>query len=519
MTACGTLCGVTLQARRGGPRSRARMLAIDLGAESGRAVVGMFDGDRLDLQEVHRFPNHPVHLGRTLVWDLPALVREVLASIRVAGAARTVHSLGIDGWGVDFGLLDDGDRLLGMPVHYRDQRTEGAVEIVDALVPRAELFAITGSHVHPMNTLYQLTAMARDADPALPLARTLLMIPDLVEHYLTGSRITERTNATTTQCYDITARTWAVGLLDRLGLPGHLLPPVVEPGTSLGRLLPAVADDVGGARLRVIAPATHDTASAVAAIPLDRPASTAWISSGTWSLVGLEVGAPVLHADAFAANVTNEAGLGGRTLLQRSVTGLWLVQQCRRALARAGMDVDHRTLESLAARAPSGTAFVDPDDERFFGPGDLPRAVRGYCRETGQPEPPDAGTMIRVLLESLALTYASSIRVLERVTDQPVDTIHVVGGGARNELLCQLTADAAGLPVRAGPVEAAAIGNVFAQAMVAGLIGSLDEAREVARRSAIVRTYEPAGDWSQQRARFARLTGRATPPADLRART
>lgn len=493
------------------------MVAIDLGAESGRAIVGMFDGNRLDLQEVHRFANQPVQLGSRLVWDLPAIVREVVGGIRLAGTAGPLHSVGVDGWGVDFGLLDRADRLLGMPVHYRDRRTEGAVELVDAAVAREELFALTGAHVHPMNTLYQLVAMRRDGDPTLPLAGTLLLIPDLVLHFLSGSRVTERTNATTTQCYDINGNRWAHGLLDRLGVPPSLLPEIVDPGTVLGRLLPGVADEVGGSRMRVIAPATHDTASAVAALPIDRPTSTAWISSGTWSLVGLEVDAPVLDATALAANVTNEAGMGGRTLLQRSVTGLWLVQQCRRALARAGMDVDHRTLEGLAARAPSGTAFIDPDDERFFGPGDLPRSVRGYCRETGQPEPSDAGTMVRVLLESLALSYAGSIRVLERVTGEPIDTIHVVGGGARNALLCQLTADAAGLPVRAGPVEAAATGNILSQAMAAGLIGSLDEARAVARRSAFVRTFEPARDWAEQRTRFAALTGRAVDhPGTLR---
>jgi rhamnulokinase len=486
-----------------------RMLALDLGAETGRAIVGVFDGERLRVQEIHRFANEPVRLGSNLVWDFPRLFHEVLVGIGRAAAGRQLDSVGVDAWGVDFGLLDADDRMIGLPIHYRDRRTEGAISAVDALVSRADLFAQTGTQVLPVNTLYQLVAMVRSRDPSLREARTLLMIPDLVLRFLSGSVVTELTNATTTQCFDISRLDWSRELLARLEVPDRILPPVVPPGTVLGSLLPSVADETGGSRTMVVAPATHDTASAVAAIPLDRPATTVWISSGTWSLVGLEVDRPFLNEPALHANLTNEGGLGGRILLQKSVTGLWLVQECRRALVRAGMDVDHRTLERLARLAPGGTAFVDPDDERFFRPGALPQAVRSYCRDTGQPEPSDAGTMVRVLLESLALKYAWSIRLLERVTGQTIERIHIVGGGAQNELLCQLTADASGLPVMAGPIEAAAIGNLLSQATAAGRIATLDEAREVVRRSFSVRSFEPIEDWIEVRERFARVATRA----------
>ena len=487
-----------------------RMLAVDLGAETGRAIVGTFDGERLSVQEIHRFANEPVRLGSSLVWDFPRLFHETLTAVGRAAAGGQLHSVGIDAWGVDFGLLDANDRMIGLPIHYRDQRTEGAIRAVDERVSRADLFAQTGTQVHPINTLYQLVAMVRAGDPALREARTLLMIPDLVLRFLSGSVVVESTNATTTQCLDISTGDWAHGLLAKLGLPDQILPPVIPPGTVLGPLLPSVADETGASRTMVVAPATHDTAAAVAAIPLDRPGTTVWISSGTWSLVGLEVDRPFLNPAALEANLTNEGGLGGRILLQKSVTGLWLVQECRRALARAGMDVDHRTLEGLARSAPGGTAFVDPDDERFFRPGDLPQAVRAYCRETGQSEPSDAGTMIRVLLESLALKYAWSIRLLERVTGQTIDRIHVVGGGAQNELLCQLTADASGLPVMAGPIEAAAIGNLLSQATAAGRIANLEEARELVRRSFLVQSHEQICDWTEVRERYARVATRTT---------
>jgi rhamnulokinase len=487
---------------------RQRMLALDLGAESGRAIVGGFDGQRLAIEEIARFANEPVALDGTLVWDFPRLFRESLAAIRRANASGQLASIGVDAWGVDFGLLDAHDHLIAMPVHYRDARTAGLVEAAQEIVPARQIYAATGTQFLPVNTLYQLLALARARDPGLEQARTLLLIPDLMLRFLAGTGVGERTNATTTQCFDVLRGAWARDLLEKLGLPSRLFPPVVAPATVLGQLLPAVADDVGAGRARVVAPATHDTASAVAGTPIVTDAA-AWISLGTWALVGVEIERPILDAPAFELNLSNEAGLGS-VLLLRNLTGLWLLQECRRAMARAGMDVDHGTLMRLAREAPAGTAFIDPDDQRFFRPGDLPEAVRAFCRATGQPEPADAGTILRVLVESLSLKFAWAIRLLERVSGRPVEVIHVVGGGARNELLCQLTANATGVPIEAGPVEAAAIGNIIGQALATGELSSPAEGRELVRRSFSRRTFEPQGDWSAWRARFAALLGFGT---------
>lgn len=481
------------------------MLAVDLGAESGRGILGSFDGERLVLEEIHRFANEPVRLGHALVWDFPCLYRETLASIRRGASSGPLASIGVDAWGVDFGLLDERDNLLGLPVHYRDARTDGFVEAARARVPAERIFGATGTQAMAMNTVYQLMSMVAGDAPILRQARTLLTIPNLVLHFLSGSAVMEYTSATTTGCYDIVGRAWAHDLLEDLGVPDALFPPVVAPGTVLGGLLGHVADDVGAGRASIIAPATHDTASAVAATPLAPAGGTAFISSGTWSLLGVEVGRPILDSSAMEANLTNEGGLGDETLLIRSLTGTWLLQECRRALARAGMELDHATLLSLGRDAPKRTAFIDPDDARLFRPTDLPAAVRSMCHDTGQPPPTDGGTLVRVLLESLALKYAWTIRQLEAVTGRAIDALHVVGGGARNDLLCQLTSDAAGLPVSSGPIEAAATGNLLGQAMAAGQIGSLVEAREVVRRSFTVRTYEPRSDRSGDRERFARV--------------
>lgn len=482
-------------------RAATRMVALDLGAESGRAVVGTFDGERLATEEVARFANEPVELGGTLVWDFPRLFREALRAIRRAAATGPIATIGVDAWGVDFGLLDAHDRLISMPVHYRDTRTAGLIEAAQAVVPPSELYAATGTQFLAVNTLYQLLSMVNVGDPALEQARTLLLIPDLLLRFLTGSCVSERTNATTTQCFDLGRGEWAVEILDRLGIPHRLMPPVVAPATILGALLPAVSDDVGAGRAKVVAPATHDTASAVAATPIRPDTAAAWISSGTWSVVGVEVARPILGSPAFELNISNEDGLGS-SLLLKNLTGLWLIQECRRAMRRAGMDVDHASLMRLAETAPAGTAFVDPDDGRFFRPGDLPESIRAFCRTSGQREPDDAGTILRILVESLALKFAWAIERLERVTGRPVDVIHVVGGGVRNELLCQLTANATGVLVEAGPVEAAAIGNLIGQAVAAGQIASPAEGRELVRRSFPRRAYEPREDWSDQRSRF-----------------
>ena len=487
-----------------------RLIAVDLGAESGRAVVGTFDGGRLALDVVHRFPNVPVTLAGTLHWDFLRLFGDVAAGLRRAAGGGPVASVGVDTWGVDFGLLDERGRLLGNPVHYRDARTAGMPEAAFATVPRDEIYRATGIQFMSINTLYQLLAMVRAGDPMLRQADRLLMTGDLFAHFLCGSSVAEYTNASTSQCLDPYTRDWARPLLERLDIPTGFLPEIVQPGTVLGPLLPDVAGAAGLAGTRVVAPGSHDTASAVVGAPLAGP-TTAFLSSGTWSLLGLETAAPIVSDVTLAANLTNEGGVADTIRLLRNVMGLWLIQESRRALWPAVEGPSYEQLAGLAEAAPAFTAFIDPDDERFLRPGDLPARVRAFCRETGQPEPGDTGTLMRVLLESLALRYGRAIEELAAASGHPIDAIHIVGGGSNHRLLCHLTASATGLPVRAGPSEATAIGNIAVQAIAAGELGSVAEARELVARSFRMTTYEPAGDWAEARARFAALVGGAAP--------
>jgi rhamnulokinase len=483
----------------------ATLAAVDLGAQSGRVAVGRFDGERLSVTEVHRFDNVPVRIGRTLHWDVLRLYRDALDGLRAAGReAGRVDAVAVDSWAIDFGLLDRGGRLLQNPAHYRDGRRARAMEGVVRRVPARELYERTGIQLMPINTLFELGAMAADGDPALGVADTLLLIPDLIHYWLCGARSSEFTNATTTQCFDPRAGAWAIDLLERLDVPAGIFPEVVRPGTRLGRLSHQVAEDTRLDGTEVIAAATHDTGSAVAAIPL-RGSASAYISAGTWSLVGVEVREPLITDAAFAANLTNEGGVGGTFRLLRNVTGLWLVQECRRAWALEGHDYSFHQLVALAKEAPPLRSFVEPNDPAFADPGDMPARVRAFCAHTGQPEPVGPGAVVRCILESLALKHAQTVELLAAVTGAAPDVIHVVGGGARNELLCRWTADAAGLPVVCGPEEATLLGNLLVQAIALGEIGSLADAREIVAASFGTTTYEPevTAAWHEARARFA----------------
>jgi rhamnulokinase len=465
--------------------------AVDLGAQSGRVAVGRFDGERLRVTEVHRFGNTPVRTRGTLHWDILRLYHEVLEGLRAAGR---VDSVAVDSWAVDFGLLDRNGRLLQNPVHYRDGRRARAMEDVLERVPARELYERTGIQLIPINTIFELGAMAAENDAALAAADTLLLIPDLVHYWLCGARTSELTNATTTQCFDPRRGAWAGDLLERLDVPSRLLPEVVQPGTALGRFEDA----------KVVAVATHDTGSAVAAVPFRAPGSV-FVSAGTWSLVGVEVHEPVITDAAFAANLTNEGGVGGTFRLLRNVTGLWLVHECRRTWALEGHDYSFDQLVVLAQQAPALRSFVEPNDPAFAEPGDMPARVRAFCAHTGQPEPVEPGAVVRCILESLALKHAQTIDLLASVTGVSPREIHVVGGGARNELLCRWTADASGLPVHAGPEEATLLGNVLVQAMSLGELASLAQAREVVAASFAPVTYEPyeTEAWHEARDRFA----------------
>jgi rhamnulokinase len=493
----------------------ATLAACDLGAQSGRVAVGRFDGERLGVTEVHRFPNVPVRVRHTINWDILRVYRDVLDGLRAAAReAGRVDSVAVDSWGVDFALVDAKGRLVQNPVHYRDARRARAMDDVLSHVPARELYDRTGIQLMPINTVFELGAMAAEADPALDGAKTMLLIPDLVHYWLCGATTSELTNATTTQCFDPHTGGWAVDLLERLDVPTRLLPDVVQPGTPLAPLSASVEEETGLAGADVVAVATHDTGSAVAAIPFRRSDSV-FISVGTWSLVGLEIKQPVITDAAFAANLTNEGGVGGTFRLLRNVTGLWLMHECRRVWAEGGHEYSFDQLVALAKDAPALQSFIDPNDAAFDGPGDMPARVRAFCAHTGQPEPVDPGAVVRCILESLALKHAQTIDLLASVTGTSPQEIHVVGGGARNELLCRWTAAAAGLEVLAGPEEATLLGNLVVQAMALGEIASLAEAREVIRASFVPTAYEPeeAPSWQEARERFAAV---ALPTLEVR---
>ena len=484
-----------------------RLLATDVGAESGRTVVGSFDGERLGLQEVHRFPNRPVDVAGTLHWDVLRLYSDMLDGIRAAGR---VASVGVDTWGVDFGLLDRSGRLLGNPVHYRDRRTEGMLEEAFSRVPREEIYARTGIQFLPINTLYQLLALVVAGEPQLASADRLLTMPALLAYWLTGTAADEFTDATTTQCFDPGANAWAWDLVERLAIPSRIFGEVVEPGTDLGQ----VRSGLGLGSIRVVAPGSHDTASAVAAVPFESGRPAAYVSSGTWSLVGLEVERPIINEAALAANLTNEGGVAGTFRLLKNVMGLWLLQECRRAWADSGTDLSYEDLIRRAEAVRPFAACIDPDDDRLLRPGDMPARIAALSAENGQTLPAEPGVIARCVLESLALKYRWTIEQLEHVSGLEVGVIHIVGGGALNRLLCQMVADACGRPVVAGPVEATAAGNLLVQAMALGLLRSLGEGRELVRRSLAIGRYEPGAtegwDDAWQRFHTAQLSSAAS---------
>ena len=485
----------------------ATMLAVDLGAQSGRVALGHLDGEHLTVRELHRFENVPVSARGVLQWDVLRLFGEILDGLRAARReGARVDSVGVDSWAVDFGLLDRTGHLLGNPVHYRDPRRAAAAAGVLAVVPARALYERTGVQPQPINTLNELAAMGAAQDPVLEVAETLLLIPDLMHYWLGGRPVAEQTNATTTQCFDPREGSWAVDLLEQVGVPTGLLPEVVPPGTSLGALSADVAADTG-LDAAVVAPATHDTASAVAAVPFRDPRS-AYISAGTWSVVGVELDRPLIDDRAFSANLTNEGGVAGSVRLLRNVTGLWLLHECRRAWAQEGRAYAFGELVARALDAPPLRFLIDPDDPRFSLPGDMPRRIREYCAGTGQDVPEDTAQIVRCVLESLALAHARAISLLAETTGAAPAEVHVVGGGARNELLCGWTANAAELPVAAGPVEAAVVGNLSVQAIALGELGSVDEARRLVRDSfePTVHEPEPSSAWAEARGRFHDLT-------------
>jgi rhamnulokinase len=469
-----------------------RFLAIDLGAESGRAMLGSLEDGRLALEELHRFPNTPVRLPTGLYWDTLRLFHEIRHSLAICGRERKIalDGIGVDTWGVDFALLGADGALVDNPRHYRDARNnQSAMEKTFALTPREEIFAQTGIQFMPINTLFQLHAMQLAQSPGLGIAKTLLFTPDLFSYWLTGIMRAEVSIASTSQFYNPAKKDWATDLLQKLGIPTSMLPEIVPSGTRLGTLLPEVAEASGlSPDTPVFATASHDTASAVAAVPAEG-ADWGYISSGTWSLMGVELYAPVINENSAVLNFTNEVGAGGKIRLLKNIAGLWLLQECRRAWALAGRESSYAELVELAAAAPRCGETIDPD--AFLQPGHMPEQIAEHCRMRGLKAPDQPGGMVRLILESLAASYRQVLGNLETLTGRRISRIHIVGGGSRNDLLNQLAANAMDRTVIAGPAEATAAGNVLVQAIGAGIVSGVSEAREIVRRSFQIQIHEP----------------------------
>jgi rhamnulokinase len=488
-------------------------LAFDLGAESGRAILATLDGQKLSLEEKHRFSNPNGKITGQYQWNLLAQWEELKTGLRnaQAGLNGSLAGIGVDTWGVDFGLLTASGELLGNPVMYRDPRTDGMMDRAFAKVPREKLFEATGIQFMQLNTLFQLLAMKEQKSKLLESAQTLLFMPDLFNFLLCGSRKSELSIASTSQMYDPRKRRWATEVLEQLGLPTNILPQIVASGTVLGDLLPDVAAECGAKPAPVIAPGCHDTASAVAAVPATDSTDYCYISSGTWSLMGVELKEPIVSAKALAYNYTNEMGVGPSVRFLKNIMGLWLVQECRRYWQKEGNDHGYTELTQMAARAGAFGPVIDPAHAPFLKMGEMIPKIDQFCAKTKQRTPGTRGEYVRCCLESLALTYRRTIEGLEDILGRKIKVIHIVGGGTRNELLNQMTADACGRPVIAGPVEATAIGNVLVQAMAVGRVKSLADARQIVRENFDVKRFEPqdAGKWDAAYQRYMGIVDRA----------
>ena len=482
------------------------LLGFDFGASSGRAMLGQFDGERIRLTEIHRFSNDPVTINGRMIWDVQRFFFEMKQALtKAAKEGIRLDSIGIDTWGVDFGLLSRDGHLAGIPVHYRDKRTDEIMPKAFEIMSKEEIFRRTGLAFIQFNTLFQLYAMKHQQDPVWDIADKLLMIPDLLAYFLTGKMVTEYTIASTSQLIDPNTRDWAWDLIDAFGIPRSLFTKIEQPGAMRGTLLPDIAAETGVGEVPVIAVCGHDTASAVAAVPA-KGDNFAYISSGTWSLLGTEIRTPMCERAVLEANYTNEGGVDGTTRLLKNIMGLWILQECKREWDRREDAVDFDTLDRMASEAPPFLAILDVDDPCFLQPGGMPARVQAYCERTGQSVPKGRGQIIRVILESLALKYRWSVERLEKdLLGHPVDALNIVGGGSKNLMLNQYTANALRKPVIAGPSEGTVIGNLLVQAMALGAIGSVAELREVVSRSFPTITYQPQGDGEDWKAAYERF--------------
>jgi rhamnulokinase len=484
-------------------------LAFDLGAESGRAILGRLENGRILTRELSRFPNVPVHVRGHLHWNVDSLFEEIKKGMAasLAEAGTQPESLAVDTWGVDFGLLNPDGTLLGLPYAYRDARTRGVMEEFFELLPRNEIYERTGIQFLPFNTLFQLFAAIKKDPDMIGQAGTLLFMPDLFSFLLTGKKANEFTIASTSQLLDPRTRAWDETLLSVLGIPLRIMQQIVFPGTLLGALSASVSRETGLHTTPVIATASHDTAAAIAAVPASGE-DWAYISSGTWSLMGVELDFPLINAEVLSANFTNEGGIAGSIRFLKNIAGLWLLQQCRKEWS-SGRTLSYHELTRLAGEASPFGAFVDPDCPDFMNPPSMVEAIRSFCLGTGQKPPRSPAATVRCILESLALKYRWTLDELRRLTGKSINKIHVIGGGSRNEQLCQFTADATSLPVFSGPAEATAIGNIMTQALAIGQVGSVGEMRAVVRDSVDIKAYRPerTAEWDRAYGRFREVLG------------
>lgn len=488
-------------------------LAFDLGAESGRALLGTLDAGKLSLKEIHRFANPNGRMNGHLHWNLLAQWEELKTGLRkVATSGVKLDGIGVDTWGVDFGLIARTGVVLGNPYMYRDSRTDGIMDVAFKTVPRADMYQRTGIQFMQFNSVFQLLAMTQAKHPTLEIADKLLFMPDLFNYLFSGVAKVEFSIASTSQMIDPRTGNWAADMLEKLSLLTRLLPEIVPSGTILGPLKGDVAKECGvTSAIPIIAPATHDTASAVAAVPASAgPNDWCYISSGTWSLMGVELDKPLINEKTLQYNYTNEGGVGGTIRFLKNIMGLWLVQECRRHWQREGKEFSYAELTSLAAAATPRLSLINPDHAPFASPGDMPIKIAEFCKQTKQTPPADVGATVRCCLDSLALTYRRTLEGLEDILGRKLSTIHIVGGGTQNELLTQMTADATGRTVIAGPVEATAIGNILVQAMATGDVKSLADARAIVRNSFDVKHYEPreTAKWGEAYERFKKLVTR-----------
>ena len=492
-----------------------KFLAFDIGASNGKTLLGKFDGETLNCEEIHHFLNEPVRLHDNLYWDILKLFAEVKKGLGLSAKkyGGDLSGIGIDTWGVDFGLLDGKGELIGNPYHYRDKRTEGMVEEINKILGGYEIYKTTGVRLVPINTICQLYSMVRHNSPQLKIADALLMIPCLLNYFLSGEALQEDSIITTTGLYDIHENTLTEDFFRKLGIPVGIMGKIVEPGTIIGNLKTGVREETGLGAVLITLPATHDTASAVVSIPADGKREWAFLSCGTWSVLGTETEKPVTTKKGYELNITNAATAEGKYMARTNITGLWLVQECKRIWDKKGENLSYPDLVNLARKAQPFFSFIDVDDRAFVNPPNMPRAIISYCRNTGQRPPQDKAGIIRLVLESMAFKYKTVLRNLERLTGKRFEILHLVGGGAQNQLLCQFTANALGVPVLAGPYEATALGNILMQMKAIGTIDSVSQGRAILRKSVNLVEYTPkyANQWNDIFPKYQKITGENKP--------